>query len=82
MGEGKDKGAPSPAEHELVITRVFDAPRTLVFDCWTSTVADFAVASALPYAHAAKLPLAQYPAIQRWYARLEDLPAWRDPIPA
>jgi glutathione S-transferase len=46
------------------------------------SVADFAVASALPYAHAARLPLAEYPAIQRWYARLEDLPAWRDPFPS
>jgi len=45
------------------------------------SVADFAVASALPYADAARLPLAEYPAIQRWYARLEDLPAWRDPFP-
>lgn len=27
--------AAGQAEHELVITRVFDAPRELVFDCWT-----------------------------------------------
>jgi uncharacterized protein YndB with AHSA1/START domain len=25
----------SPAQHELVLTRVFDAPRTLVFQAWT-----------------------------------------------
>ena len=29
--------SPDPAEHELVITRVFDAPRELVFDAWTKT---------------------------------------------
>lgn len=46
------------------------------------SVADFAVASALPYADDARLPLAEFPAIQRWYARLEELSAWRDPYPA
>jgi glutathione S-transferase len=46
------------------------------------SVADFAVASALAYADSAKLPLAEFPAIQRWYARIDDLPAWRDPFPA
>ena len=25
----------TPSDRELVMTRVFDAPRTLVFDCWT-----------------------------------------------
>jgi len=45
------------------------------------TVADFAVASALPYAQDARLPVAEFPAIGRWYARLEELPAWRDPFP-
>ena len=46
------------------------------------TVADFAVASALPYAQDARLPVAEFPAIQRWYARLDELPAWREPFPA
>ena len=27
----------TPTEREIVIARVFDAPRTLVFDAWTST---------------------------------------------
>lgn len=44
------------------------------------SVADFAVASALPYAAESKLPLAEFPAIRSWYARLEDLPAWRNPF--
>lgn len=36
MGERPNKAVPMPAEHELVITRVFDAPRSLVFDCWSN----------------------------------------------
>ena len=31
---GTSKGS-NATEHELVITRVFDAPRELVFDAWT-----------------------------------------------
>lgn len=46
------------------------------------TVADFAVAIALPYAARAKIPLGDYPEVARWHARLEELPAWRDPFPA
>ena len=46
------------------------------------SLADFAVAITLPYAEEAKIPLDAFPAIRRWHARLEDLPAWRDPFPA
>lgn len=46
------------------------------------SVADFAVAAALPYAEAARIPLADFPAVARWHARLEALPAWREPFPA
>lgn len=46
------------------------------------TVADFAVAITLPYAETAHLPLAEFPAIQRWHARLNELPAWRQPFSA
>ena len=46
------------------------------------TVADFAVAVTLPYAAEAKIPLAAFAEIERWHARLCDLPAWRDPFPA
>lgn len=45
------------------------------------SLADFAVASRLPYAEAARLPLAEFFEIQRWHARLNELPAWRDPFP-
>jgi glutathione S-transferase len=45
------------------------------------TVADFAVASFLPHAHEARIPLDAFPQIGRWYAQLEELPAWREPFP-
>jgi len=47
----------------------------------TLTVADFAVGAALPYAARAQIPLAEFPAIERWHARLNQLPAWREPFP-
>ena len=46
------------------------------------TVADFAVGVTLPYAREAKIPLASFPEIERWHARLNELPAWRQPFPA
>ena len=45
------------------------------------TVADFAVAVTLPYAEEAKIPVAGFAEIERWYARLEQLPAWRQLFP-
>ena len=35
MTTGKDSHAEAPADREIVITRVFDAPRELVFEAWT-----------------------------------------------
>jgi glutathione S-transferase len=54
-------------------------------DClvgYSLTVADFAVGITLPYAETAHIPLADYPEIERWHDRLNELPAWRDPFPA
>ena len=48
----------------------------------TLTVADFAVGITLPYAATAKIPVAEFPEVERWHARLNELPAWRDPWPA
>jgi glutathione S-transferase len=45
------------------------------------SVADFAVGGALPYAEGARLPLDEFPNVRRWYARLNELPAWREPYP-
>ena len=46
------------------------------------TVADFAVAITLPYAKTAHIPMAEFPEIERWHGRLNELPAWREPFPA
>jgi glutathione S-transferase len=48
----------------------------------TLTVADFSVGITLPYAKAAHIPLAEFPEIERWHDRLNELPAWREPFPA
>jgi len=45
------------------------------------TVADFSVAVTLPYAAAARIPLGEFPEIERWHDRLNELPAWREPFP-
>lgn len=42
--------------------------------------ADFRMAAFLPGNDIARLPLHDYPALSRWYARLESLEAWRDPF--
>ncbi|MCE2886781.1 MAG: glutathione S-transferase family protein [Pseudanabaena sp.] len=47
----------------------------------TLTLADFSVASDLTYAVPAQFPLAEYPHIQTWYARIEQLPAWQQTAP-
>jgi glutathione S-transferase len=56
----------------------------LAADTWllvgTLSYADFRMATFLPYNDAARLPLYAYPNIQRWYRRLEELDAWRDPF--
>ena len=46
------------------------------------TLADFAVAVTLPYAEKAKIPVGEFPEVERWHARLNELPAWREPFPA
>ena len=47
----------------------------------TLTIADFATAITLPYAARAKIPVDEFPEIVRWHARLNELPAWREPFP-
>lgn len=42
--------------------------------------ADFRMATFLPFNDAARLPLGDYPAVSRWYGRLEAIDAWRDPF--
>lgn len=42
--------------------------------------ADFRMATFLPFNDVMALPLDDYPALARWYARLENIPAWADPF--
>ncbi|RWP09632.1 glutathione S-transferase family protein [Mesorhizobium sp.] len=42
--------------------------------------ADFRMATFLPFNDAARLPLDDYSSVSRWYRRLEDIDAWRDPF--
>ncbi len=46
------------------------------------TIADFSVAVTLPYAQRAQIPVGEFPEIERWHGRLNELPAWREPFPA
>ncbi len=42
--------------------------------------ADFRMATFLPFNDVAGLPLGDFPAVARWYRRLEAIEAWRDPF--
>ncbi len=46
----------------------------------TPSYADFRMATFLPFNDVAGLPLDGLAAVRRWYARIEELPAWRDPF--
>ncbi len=48
----------------------------------TMTLADLAVAANLTFAKPCELPLDEFPNIQRWYAAIEELPAWKATRPA
>lgn len=46
-----------------------------------ATLADYAVAAPLMYWELARLPLDGYPHLAAWFARVQELPAWRDTTP-
>ena len=46
----------------------------------TPSHADFRMATFLPWNATMQLPLSDYPALNAWYARLADIPAWADPF--
>ena len=46
----------------------------------TISYADFRMACVLPFHALAGLPLADYPNVAAWNARLDLMPAWRDPF--
>ena len=45
------------------------------------TLADFSVGACFSYAEASGLPWDQYPHIKAWYARLSEVPAWKNTAP-
>jgi glutathione S-transferase len=45
-----------------------------------ASYADFRMATFLPFNDVAKLPLQEYASISRWYRRLEEIDAWREPF--
>jgi len=45
------------------------------------TLADFSVAAPLFYIKEAEMPVAPYRHLRDWFARVSDLPAWRDTAP-
>ena len=46
------------------------------------TLADLSIASGLTFAGPAALPVAQYKSVQRWFASIERLDAWKRTAPA
>ncbi|WP_127751812.1 MULTISPECIES: glutathione S-transferase family protein [unclassified Devosia] len=42
--------------------------------------ADFRMGTFLPFNDIARLPIKDYPAVSRWYRRMEAIEAWRDPF--
>ncbi|WP_298576377.1 glutathione S-transferase family protein [uncultured Luteimonas sp.] len=78
-----DEAAIAAADAEFqpfaaVLDGILAGRRWLVGDA--PTYADFRVASALPFAAQAGLPLAPFAHVRAWYARLEQIEAWRDPF--
>ena len=48
----------------------------------TVTLADFAVGGSATYMERGRFPVADFPHVQAWWARLNQIPAWRDSIPS
>ena len=48
----------------------------------SATLADFVVGGAATYVERGRFPIADFPHLQAWWARLNELPAWRDTIPS
>ena len=82
-------GAPDPAQ----VKRQEDSLRSLatVLDAhlgsreWVSgssiTIADLAIATSLGNADRAKFPVRSFPAVQRWFERVQALEAWKSTAP-
>ncbi len=62
----------------VILDAALSERRWLVGDA--VSYADFRMAAFLPFNDVAGLPLDRYPAVVRWYQRLEQIQAWRDPF--
>jgi glutathione S-transferase len=85
MGQESDEARIEEAEakfnrHARALDDHLKDTRWLVAD--RMTLADLAVAAELTYADACGLPMDDFPNIQRWYAAIEDLDAWKATHPA
>jgi glutathione S-transferase len=83
-GEGADvnelaRGAADLARAAAVLDRHMANRAWLVGD--GVTLADYAVAAPLMYRERARLPLDEYPHLMAWFARVQELPAWRHTTP-
>jgi glutathione S-transferase len=86
-------GDPDPAEIDKADQRFHRFAKvlegTLAERRWvagdTLTLADISIGASLMHAELGQLPLAEYPAIDRWFERVEALPAWQatqPPVPS
>lgn len=83
LGEPNAAAVEEATKHLRHFAKVLDGQvqgrRYLLGDALS--VADFSVAAMLPWRQAAQLPLDDYTHLGEWYARIEALPAWREPYP-
>lgn len=83
LGEPNAAAVEEASKHLRNFAKVLDAHlqdrRYVLGDALS--VADFSVAAMLPWTQAAQLPLDDCAHLGQWYARIEALPAWRQPYP-
>ena len=46
------------------------------------TLADFVVGGAVTYLERGRFPTAEFPRLEAWWARLQEIPAWRETTPS
>ena len=73
------RGDKQVAQFATVLDRHLAGRQWLVGD--SLTLADFALAAPLMYTDQAKLPVTQYANVQAWYARMQELDAWKQTQP-
>ena len=46
------------------------------------TLADFVVGGAVTYLERGRFPIAEFPHLQAWWTRLNEIPAWKETVPS